>query len=50
MKNTQRILGIIASIATIIILLITAFEIGAYADYNWYEKAYKKYEVLCKYY
>lgn len=39
-------LGIVASIAMIIILLITSFEIAAYSDYGWYEKEYLKYEVL----
>ena len=42
----QRTFGMIASIAAIVILLITAFEIGAYSDYGWYEKEYAKYEVL----
>lgn len=46
MKNLQRIFGMIASIAVIIILLISAFEIGAYSDYDWYEKEYAKYDVL----
>ncbi len=46
MKILQRTFGMIASIATIVILLITAFEIGAYSDYGWYEKEYAKYEVL----
>lgn len=39
-------LGIAASIAMIIILLITSFEIAAYSDYSWFEKEYLKYEVL----
>lgn len=46
MKNLQRVFGIAASIAVIVILLITAFEIGAYSDYDWYEKEYEKYKVL----
>lgn len=46
MKTLQRTFGMIASIAAIVILLITAFEIGAYSDYGWYEKEYEKYEVL----
>lgn len=46
MKNLQRILGMIASITTILILLISAFEIGAYSDFGWYKKEYAKYEVL----
>lgn len=39
-------LGIAASIAIIIVLLITSFEIGIYSDFNWYEKEYVKYGVL----
>lgn len=46
MKTLQRTFGIVASIAVIVILLISAFEIGAYSDYGWYEKEYAKYEVL----
>ena len=46
MKILQRTLASIISITAIVILLITAFEIGAYSDYGWYEKAYEKYDVL----
>lgn len=46
MKILQRILATIISITAILILLITAFEIGAYSDYGWYKKAYEKYGVL----
>lgn len=46
MKILQRGFAIIISITAIVILLITAFEIGAYSDYGWYERAYTKYEVL----
>ena len=46
MKNLKRAFGIIASIAVIVILLISAFEIGAYSDFGWYKKEYAKYEVL----
>lgn len=46
MKILQRGLAIIVSITAIVILLITSFEIGAYSDYSWYEKAYAKYNVL----
>lgn len=45
-KMFHYTLGIVASIAMIIILLITSFEIAAYSDYGWYEKEYLKYEVL----
>lgn len=46
MKKLQKIFGIIASLAVIVILFISAFEIGAYSDFGWYEKEYTKYEVL----
>ncbi len=46
MKNLQRAFGSVASLAVILILLISAFEIGAYSDYGWYEKEYAKYHVL----
>lgn len=46
MKVLHRMTGIIAGVATIVFLLITAFEIAAYSDYGWYEKAYEKYQVL----
>lgn len=46
MKIIKFGLGIFISIATILILLITAFEIGAYSNYGWYEKTYEKYGVL----
>lgn len=46
MKIIQRGLAAIISITAIVVLLITAFEIGAYSDYSWYEKAYEKYCVL----
>lgn len=46
MKILQQGLATIISITAIVTLLITAFEIGAYSDYGWYEKAYEKYDVL----
>lgn len=46
MKIFQRGLATIISITVILVLLITSFEIGAYSDYGWYERAYKKYGVL----
>ena len=45
-KIFYYILGIVASIALILIMLITSVEIAAYSDYGWYEKEYLKYEVL----
>lgn len=46
MKIFQRGFATLISITAILILLITAFEIGAYSDYQWYEKVYQKYGVL----
>lgn len=46
MKVLHRMAGMIAGISMIVFLLITSFEIAAYSDYEWYEKAYEKYEVL----
>lgn len=46
MKMIHWTLGAVASIAMILILLITSFEIGTYSDFTWYEKEYVKYGVL----
>lgn len=46
MKIIHHALGIVASLAMIVILLISSFEIGAYGDFGWYEKEYEKYDVL----
>ncbi len=46
MKVRERILGIVAVLAIIIVLLITSFEAAMYVDFSWYEKEYLKYEVL----
>ena len=46
MKGLQRLLSVLAGIAMLIILLISSFEIGAYSDFDWYEKTYAKYNVL----
>ncbi len=46
MKIIHYVLGVAASIAIIIVLLVTSFEIGIYSDFNWYEKEYVKYGVL----
>ena len=48
MKVFHHTIGIVASIALIIVLLITSIEIGAYSDFGWYEKEYVKYGVLEK--
>ncbi|XCP84326.1 TIGR01906 family membrane protein [Roseburia hominis] len=44
-KGTQKLFGVIASLMLIVIFLISSFEIGAYSDYGFYEKEYKKYGV-----
>lgn len=46
MKIVNRILGLIAALAMIVILLITSFEIAAYSNFNWYLEEYSKYEVF----
>lgn len=45
MKAGHWFLGMTAAFSMIIILLISAFEVGIYSDFGWYEKEYKKYEV-----
>lgn len=42
----QWILGIAASAAVVVILLITAFEAAMYLDFHYYQKEYEKYNVL----
>ena len=46
MKVIHYLLGLLASVAIIIVLLISSFEIAAYSNFGWYEKEYEKYEVL----
>lgn len=41
----EKILGILFSIALVMVLLITSFEIGAYGSWSFYQKEYEKYEV-----
>ena len=41
-KWLHKILAILPSISLIVILLISSFEIGAYGDWNFYEKEYEK--------
>lgn len=42
----NRILGVVFSVSLIIVLLISAFEIAMYADFDFYQKEYEKYDVL----
>lgn len=46
MKGLQWVLSELASVAMLIILIISSFEIGAYSNFGWYEKTYVKYNVL----
>ena len=46
MKITHRVFGFLYSIALILILLVTAFDVACYADYGFFEKEYEKYGVL----
>lgn len=46
MKKIQWILGVFASLSCIVVLVITSFEIAMYSDFDWYEKEYKKYNVM----
>ena len=43
-KWLHKILAILPSISLIVILLISSFEIGAYGDWNFYEKEYEKWK------
>ena len=45
MKGLHYLLGILASVATILVILISSFEIAAYSDFGWYKKEYEKYNV-----
>lgn len=42
----QWIIGIAASAAVMVILLITSFEAAMYLDFSYYQKEYEKYHVL----
>lgn len=46
MKKLDWILGGIASLAVVVILLLSSFQIAMYADFSVYEREYAKYEVL----
>lgn len=45
MKWIQQFLGLIAALLSVMVILITAFQIGAYSDFSFYEKEYIKYQV-----
>ena len=46
MKKLHYLFGIIASLAIIVVLLVTSFEFATYSNFGWYEKEYIKYDVL----
>ena len=46
MKLLHRSFGFLYSIAMILILLVTAFDLAVYGDYGFFQKEYEKYEVL----
>ena len=46
MKKVHWVLGVILSLAVILILLITSFQAAMYADFSFYEREYEKYDVL----
>ena len=46
MKILHSVLGVFVGVSMLVFLLITAFEIGAYSDFGWYEKTYQKYDVM----
>lgn len=46
MKATHKIFGFLYSIAIILILLVTAFDLACYSDYGFFQKEYEKYGVL----
>ncbi len=41
----RRLVGIVIGICSVLIMIISAIEIAAYADYGFYEKEYEKYNV-----
>lgn len=45
-KTVRYLSGITAGIAVVVILLITSFEAAMYSDFGYYEREYKKYNVL----
>ena len=46
MKRIRYFVGFTAAISLIVILLLSAFEIAMYSDFDFYKKEYRKYEVL----
>lgn len=44
-KWLHKVLAVLIGISLIVIFLISSFEIGAYGNWNFYEKEYEKYKV-----
>lgn len=44
-NGKEWLLSILFSLAVIVILLITSFEVATYSDWSFYQKEYEKYEV-----
>lgn len=45
MKIAHKIAGVVASVAIVLIVLSTAFDLAVYGDYGYFEKEYVKYEI-----
>ena len=46
MKKVQWFFGMLFSFALLLVLLISSFEFAAYGDFHFYEKEYRKYDVV----
>lgn len=46
MKKVQWFFGMLFSFALLLVLLISSFEFAAYGDFRFYEKEYRKYDVV----
>ncbi len=46
MKTAHKLFGFLASFAIIFILLVTAFDVACYSDFDFYQEEYEKYGVL----
>ncbi len=46
LKAAQTVCGIVYSLAIIVIVLVTAFDISVYGDLDYFEAEYEKYDVL----
>lgn len=44
----EILIGIVMSIAVVVVFLISSFEMGAYGSWDFYEKEYEKYNVKIK--